>query len=114
MAEALLNKLVAVRVRATSAGTEPVEAIEPMVTQVMREVNIDIRHQRPKKLTIEMIEQAERVITMGYSVEEVCPATFIETEDWALDDPRGQPLLKIREIRGQVQAKVQELLVEIS
>ena len=114
MAEALLNKPAAVRIRAASAGTEPAEAIEPMVAQVMREVNIDIRHQRPKKLTIEMIEQAERVITMGYSVEEVCPVTFIETEDWALDDPRGQPLLKIREIREQIQAKVQELLAEIS
>ena len=114
MAEAILDKLATGRVRSISAGTEPSEAINPTVVEVMREVGIDISHHQPKKLTFEMIEQADKVITMGCGVEGVCPATFIETEDWALDDPRGQPLQKVTEIREQIQAKVQELLAEIS
>ena len=113
MAEAMLNKLAADRVRAVSAGTKPVEDIDPVVVKVMREVRIDISHQKPKGLTPELVEQADKVITMGCGVEEVCPATFVETEDWGIDDPSGRSLEKVREIREQIQAKVLELLEEI-
>jgi protein-tyrosine-phosphatase len=110
MAEALLNKLAAGRARAVSAGTEPAKAVDPTVVKVMREVGIDISHQKPKKLTPEMIEQANRVITMGCGVEGVCPATLIETEDWGLEDPEGKELEKVRETRDQIQDKVVALL----
>lgn len=114
MAEAFLNKLATGRVRAISAGTEPAEAVNPMVVKVMSELGIDISHQKPKKLTLEMIEQADKVITMGCGVDEVCPGTFVETEDWGIDDPRGKPLQKVREIRDQIQVRVSGLLTEIS
>ncbi len=114
MAEAFLNKLAMSRVRATSAGTEPAEVVDPVVVTAMGEVGIDISHRKPKKLTAEMIEQVDKVITMGCSVEGVCPATFIETEDWALEDPKSKPIQKIRQIREQIQAKVLKLLEEIS
>ncbi len=112
MAEAILNKLAAGRASATSAGTEPAEDINPVVAKVMREVGIDISHQKPKRLTLKMTEQADKVITMGCRVEEVCPETFVETEDWALADPKGKPIEKVRQIREQIQAKVLELLAE--
>ncbi len=114
MAEAILNKLAAGKVRATSAGAEPAEAIDPMVVKVMREVGIDISHQKPKRLTPEMINQADKVITTGCGLEGICPATYVPTEDWDIDDPRGKPIQKVRGIRGQIQAKVLELLAEIS
>ncbi len=60
-----------------------------------------------------MIEQADKIITMGCGVEEVCPAAFVETEDWGLDDPKGKPLEKVREIREQIRVGVLELLEEI-
>ena len=110
MAAAILNKLSNGKVRVISAGTDPTKDIQPSVVEVMREVGIDISHQKPKKLTTEMIEQADKVITMGCGVEEVCPATFVETEDWALEDPKDKPLEKVREIREQIQTKVRELL----
>ncbi len=110
MAAAILNKLSHGKVRVISAGTDPTKAIQPSVVEVMGEVGIDISHQKPKKLTTEMIEQADKVITMGCGVEEVCPATFVETEDWALEDPKDKPLEKVREIREQIQTKVRELL----
>ncbi len=114
MAEAFLNKLAEGRIRAVSAGTEPAEAADPTVVMVMGEIGLDISHQKPKQLTIGMVEQADRVITMGCGLEEVCPATFVESEDWGLDDPKGQPLEKVREIREQVRAKVLRLLEEMS
>ncbi len=113
MAEAFLNKLATDRVRAVSAGTEPAEAIQPTVDKVMREAGIDISRQKPERLTLEMAEQADKVITMGCGVEEVCPGSFVEAEDWDIDDPRGKSLEKVREIRKQIQVKVLELLTKI-
>ena len=110
MAAAILNKLSNGKVRVISAGADPTKVIQPSVVEVMSEVGIDISHQKPKKLTTEMIEQADKVITMGCGVEEVCPATFVETEDWTLEDPKDKPLEKVREIREQIQTKVRELL----
>lgn len=114
MAEAMLNKLAAGRARAVSTGTKPAKEIDPTVVEAMRESGINIAHQTPKRLTTEMIGQADRVITMGCGVEEVCPETFAETEDWNIDDPRGKPLEKVRKIREQIQARVIKLLEKIS
>ncbi len=113
MAEAFFNQLAEGKVEAVSAGTEPAEAIDPTVVGVMGQLGIDISRRKPKKLTFEMIEQTDRVITMGCSVAEVCPASFVETEDWGLDDPKGQPLEKVREIRDRIRAKVLGLLAEM-
>ena len=114
MAEALFNKMAKGKAIGLSAGTQPADKINPVVVEVMREIGIDISSKKPKALTMDMAEKADRMITMGCGAEAeaVCPATFIETEDWALDDPKDQPLDKVREIRKQIQAKVLKLLEE--
>ena len=90
--------------------------MNPVVAEAMREIGIDISANKPKALTLEMVEQADRMITMGCGAEAeaVCPARLIETEDWALEDPKGKSLEQVREIRDQIKAKVSELLAEIS
>ena len=113
MAEAFFNQLVKGKARALSAGTDPADAIDTTVVEAMREVGIDISGSKPKALTLKMVEQANRVITMGCGVEDVCPATFIETEDWELEQPRGKPLEKVREIREEIKARVIKMLKEI-
>ena len=62
----------------------------PVVVQVMQEIGIDISHEKPKLLTIELMDKFDRVITMGCGVEETCPASFLPTEDWDLDDPEAK------------------------
>jgi arsenate reductase len=99
MAEAFFNHLSGGKAQASSAGTNPAGSVDPTVIQLMQEVGIDIIKRRPKKLTLEMLDEADRVVTMGCGVEQSCPATFTETEDWGLEDPRGQPVEKVREIR---------------
>ncbi|MFQ5826237.1 MAG: arsenate reductase ArsC [Dehalococcoidia bacterium] len=113
MAEAFLNRLAKGKVKALSAGTDPADTIDPTVVEAMREVGIDISDNRPKALTPEMVEQADRVVTMGCGVEGVCPATFVETEDWALEDPKGKPLGKVREIRDEIEARLMKMLEEV-
>lgn len=117
MAEAFTNRLAAERgleVRGISAGTIAGEAINPTAVAVMQEIGILMEGQRPKQLTQELADSADRVITMGCGVEaEACPARIHLSEDWGLDDPKGQPIEKVRAIRDQIRAKVEALLAEI-
>ena len=113
MAEAFLNRLAKGKAIATSAGTSPASNINPGVIKVMLEVGIDISHQRPEPLKPKMLERVDRVITMGCSVEEVCPTSFITTEDWELEDPEGKPLDRVRQIRDEIKARVQVLIKEL-
>jgi len=113
MAEAFFKHLARGKAGATSAGTNPASEISPTVIQAMKEVDIDISSNRPKKLTMEMLNQADKVITMGCGMEKACPATFTETEDWELEDPKGQSMEKIREIRDEIKERVISLLREV-
>lgn len=110
MAEAFFSRLADGKARAISAGTRPADAVDPKAIEVMREAGIDISGNKPKALTMEVLEQANRVITMGCGVEGVCPASFVETEDWQLEDPKGKPIEEVRRIRDEIKTKVLRLL----
>jgi arsenate reductase len=118
MAEAFTNELAAKRglpVRGESAGTEAGERVNPLAVQVMSELGISMEGQKPKQLTQEMADAADRIITMGCGVDATsCPARIHLSEDWGLDDPAGKPMEKVREIRDQIRSRVDELLTELN
>ena len=119
MAKAMFNRLASERglaLRAESAGTEPGDGVHDVVAEAMREKGFDLRAERPKLLTDYMVEQAQRVITMGCAIDsDACPAIFLrDVEDWGLPDPKGQPLSKVRAIRDTIGRKVEELLRELT
>ncbi len=114
MAEAFFNALAGGKSVAVSAATRPAVHIDQNVGEAMWEIGIDVRNQTPKLLTPEMTEKADRVITMGCNVAETCPASFVPTEDWELNDPAGKSLDEVREIRNSVKAKVEVLVKEFS
>jgi len=95
-----------------SAGTEPADTIDPLVVVAMREKMIDLSQKYPKLLTEEMIMEADRVITMGCSIESICPAIEGVSEDWKLDDPAGKSLEEIRFIRDKIECNVRDVLFE--
>ena len=113
MAEAFFNNYAEGKAEALSAGTQPASHIDQTVVNAMKEIGIDISSKRAKALTSEMIDSADRVITMGCGVEGVCPATFAPTEDWQLEDPEGKSIEKVREIRDVIEAKVKTLMKDI-
>ncbi|MDG6915757.1 MAG: hypothetical protein JRM90_07300, partial [Nitrososphaerota archaeon] len=84
------------------------------VVQAMREKGIDVGLNRPKSLTPEMVEEASLVVTMGCSVEEACPRPMLaqmqkKLVDWELEDPKGKPIERVREIRDEIERRVTEL-----
>jgi len=99
---------------ATSAGTVPAEKVNPMVVQVMKERGIALSG-KPKMLTVDMIRETDLVVTMGCSVQEVCPKPMVEQMekklvDWHIEDPKGKSIEEVRKIAGQIENKVIELL----
>ena len=112
MAEAIAR---AYGVEAASAGTLPSTAINPTVVQAMKERGFNLASSKPKMLTREMIEEADVVVTMGCSVESVCPKPMLEQMqkklvDWHIDDPKGKSLEEVRKIRSDIENQILALL----
>ena len=115
MAEAFFNQMAQGKAIAFSAGTQPGDKVQPVVVEAMKEIGIDISGNKTKMLTLEMIEKADKMITMGCGADAggLCPAGFVETEDWALEDPKGKPLSEVRIIRDEIKRRVSDLLAKI-
>ena len=100
----------AVEVR--SAGSEPGDALNPVVVQVLAERGLSTDGERPTQLTAEHVREADVVVTMGCG--ETCPVFPGTTyEDWPLDDPKGQDLETVRRIVGEVDGRVRGLLARL-
>ncbi|MEA2642441.1 MAG: hypothetical protein QOF51_3835 [Chloroflexota bacterium] len=112
MAAALTHSLSQGRVHVRSAGSTPADEINPAVAEVMREIGLDLSQEFPKPLTDEFVRAADVVITMGCG--DACPIyPGKRYEDWELDDPAGQSIEKVREIRDAIRGRVAQLLVEL-
>lgn len=112
MAEAFARKYGA---DAISAGTLPSSEVNSIVVKVMVEKGIDLSRSRPKALTPEMIENVDTVVTMGCSIEGLCPAPMLagmqkKLLEWNIEDPKGRPVEKAREIRDELERKILDLL----
>lgn len=114
MAEAFAKNLGKGVVIAESAGTEPGTGLNPTAVQAMEEIGYDMNGYYPKVMTAEMVSSADRIITMGCGVDAgTCPATFVPSEDWGLEDPKGQPIEKVREIRDDIRKRVESMISEM-
>jgi len=113
MAAALLARLSNGRVDVRSAGSEPAEAINPIVREAMGELDIDLAAARPRPLEDSAVREADVVITMGCG--DACPVyPGKRYEDWELDDPAGKDRETVRGIRDEIAARVRRLLGEIA
>jgi arsenate reductase len=110
MAAAWFNALAdTTKARAISAGTDPGTKVHPEVLDAMREVGIDLADRKPQRLTDELARGAQLLITMGCG--EQCPVVpGLRRDDWPLEDPKGKPIARVREIRDDVRARVADLL----
>lgn len=113
MAAGFMQMLGEGKVEVLSAGSAPKDSINPVAVQAMAEVGIDIANNTPKILTDEAVIASDVVITMGCG--DTCkfyPGK--RYEDWQLDDPAGQGIESVREIRDEIKMKVVNLLSDLS
>jgi arsenate reductase (thioredoxin) len=110
MAAAWLNRLAdPAKARGVSAGTAPGARVHPEVLEIMNEVGIDLSSESPKLLTDALARTAALLVTMGCG--EACPVVpGLRREDWPLEDPKGKPRERVREIRDEVRARIEALV----
>jgi arsenate reductase (thioredoxin) len=108
MSEALFARAAGDRHDARSAGTTPADRVHPEVVEVMAELGIDVAGRNPRKLTRELAEWADVIVTMGCGDE--CP--YVPGKryvDWELPDPKGRPLGEVRATRDEIARRVASL-----
>ena len=112
VSQALFERAAGTRHEAESAGTTPAERVHPEVIEVMREIGIDLGDRVPRRLTREIAERADVLVTMGCGDE--CPyvpgARYI---DWDLSDPQGGPIEEVRQTRDVIAERVGVLVSEL-
>jgi len=113
MAEAFANHYGKGKLIVSSAGNKPADKVNPVVVEAMKEKGIDISTKKPQLLTFQMAQDADLVVTMGCNNQGICPGPFFKpTVDWKLEDPKGKPIEKVREIRDDIEQRVRNLITE--
>jgi arsenate reductase (thioredoxin) len=112
MSAAFFNKLAdPILARAISAGTHPADHVHPVVVDAMREVGVDLSYAKPQKLTTELTQNAEMLVTMGCGDE--CPyLPGLRRDDWPLPDPKGQEIETVRQTRDEIKRRILQLLAQ--
>jgi len=113
MAAALLNHHGVGRVHVRSAGSAPAQEINPQVIEAMAEIGLDLGEEYPKPLTDDVVAAADVVVSMGCG--DAC-AVYPGKRylDWTIEDPAGQPLETVRTIRDDLDARVRQLLADLT
>jgi len=111
MAAAWFNALAdPANARAISAGTDPGSHVHPEVVDAMKELGLDLSKESPKFLSDDLARGAALLVTMGCG--EACPAVpGLRRMDWSLEDPKGKPPARVREIRDDAKRLVEALVV---
>ncbi len=111
MAEAFAKEYGINKIIASSAGNKPADRVNPIVVEVLKEKGINISDKKPKLLTFQIAQDADLIVTMGCNDQGICPGPFFKpTIDWKLEDPKGMPIEKAREIRDDIERRVKELI----
>jgi arsenate reductase (thioredoxin) len=114
ISQALFERAAGGRHSAESAGSiaDPNGHVHPEVVEVMRELGIDLSDRRPQRLTTELAQRADVVVTMGCG--DACP--YIPGKrylDWDLPDPSGQAIEAVRALREEIAQRVDALIAEL-
>ena len=114
MSQALFERAAAGRHTAESAGSvaDPAGHVHPEVVTAMAELGVDVSDRRPQRLTHELAQRADLVVTMGCG--DTCP--YIPGKryiDWDLPDPKGRPVDEVRATRDEIEQRVAGLLDEL-
>jgi len=109
MAERLFRQKASGAHEARSAGADPHrETAEPAVVDALREVGIDASDHRAHRLSDADVDWADVVIA---ACDGACPLVAGKRyENWALPDPAGRPLERVREIRDEIDRRVVQLV----
>ena len=109
IAAAFARHLAGDRIEASSAGSEPAAAVNPVMADAMAEKGLDMFLDTPRSVTDALAEiKPDKIVTMG--CEEACPhVPGAEVISWDIKDPAGQGPEVMRAVRDEIEEKVKAL-----
>lgn len=113
---AALTKLRAPHLEVHSAGTSPKSTLNSDSVKAIAESGADLSHESPKGIDPQLLNQVDRVIIVGKQAEMERDAHPCITR-WLTEEPseRGiNGLERMRLIRDEIDARVRELITELS
>ncbi|MBZ6496992.1 low molecular weight phosphatase family protein [Natrinema longum] len=98
-----------------TGGTHPADHVHDEVVDVMDEAGFDLSDRTPREITLDELRSCDYVATMGCSTLDVSEVgEDVDVRDWALEDPDGEDLDQVREIRDEIEQRVISLFDEFS
>ena len=110
MASAFARHLGGNKIEAVGCGSDPVETINPVMVEVMRNKGIDMAYRKPISIkdALEKI-QPEMIIGMGCG-DDCSFIQNVERKDWNLPDPSGRSKVFMENICNDIERRVNELI----
>ncbi|NIB99660.1 low molecular weight phosphatase family protein [Halobacterium sp. R2-5] len=109
------NRGLEAEIDLVTGGTDPADHVHEEVVDAMADAGFDLSDRTPREVTFEEVRDADYVITMGCSAEDVCPAGWAgENRDWDLDDPDGRSPEDVARIRDESRERVADLFDELA
>jgi protein-tyrosine-phosphatase len=98
-----------------SGGTDPADTVHEEAVTAMSEVGIDIADRRPRYVAdLDQLRESHYLVTMGCSITKFNPAQYgVESRSWDLTNPDGQDMETVREVRDEIEARVETLFDEV-
>jgi arsenate reductase (thioredoxin) len=114
IAEGFFRKYAPEGYEPISAGTKPTSQINPIVVQAMDEVGVDIKQQKPKEITEDVMRNSTRIVNMGCMDKSFCPTLFVPNLiDWGMEDPKGKSIEEVRGIRDDIEQRIRQLVTNL-
>jgi arsenate reductase (thioredoxin) len=114
IAEGFFRKYAPEGYEPISAGTKPTSQINPIVVQAMDEVGVDIKQQKPKEITEDVMRNSTKIVNMGCMDKSFCPTLFIPNLiDWGIEDPKGKSIEQVRRIRDDIEQRIRQLVTNL-
>lgn len=98
-----------------SGGTDPAETVHGEVVEAMAEEGIDIADRTPKYVAaLDDLNNTDYLITMGCTITKFNPEMYgAESQEWDLTNPAGQDMETVREVRNEIEHRVETLFDEL-
>jgi arsenate reductase (thioredoxin) len=114
IAEGFFRKYAPEGYEPISAGAKPTSQINPIVVQAMDEVGVDIKQQKPKEITEDVMRNSTRIVNMGCMDKSFCPTLFVPNLiDWGMEDPKGKSIEEVRGIRDDIEQRIRQLVTNL-
>ncbi|MFH2012012.1 MAG: NAD(P)H-dependent oxidoreductase [Pseudomonadota bacterium] len=110
MASAFAQYYSGDRIEAESAGSQPANEINMLTVEVMKEKGIDMAFRRTKS-TEEVLGYMKPDLIISMDCGDECPfIPGVPVQNWDLPDPADKPITFMREVRDEIEKRIEKLV----